>query len=87
MPTYDYKNLTCKNGKCAETMEIFHGMNETIENWVCESCGKEIKVSKMLSGNAGVHFKGSGFFVNDYKKPDSSLSTYMPREEGSKKIF
>jgi putative FmdB family regulatory protein len=87
MPTYDYKNLTCKNNKCKETMEIFHGMSETIENWVCESCGKEIKVSKMLSGNAGVHFKGSGFFVNDYKRPDSSLSTYMPREEGSKKIF
>ena len=41
----------------------------------------------MLSGNAGVHFKGSGFFVNDYKKHDSSLNTYMPREEGSKKIF
>jgi putative FmdB family regulatory protein len=87
MPTYDYKNLTCKNGKCAETMEIFHSMSETIENWVCENCGKEIKVSKMLSGNAGVHFKGSGFFVNDYKRHDSSLNTYMPREEGSKKIF
>lgn len=87
MPTYDYKNLTCKSDKCEKIIEKFHGMNEKIEEMVCENCGQKIKVAKMLSGNAGIHFKGSGFFVNDYKRPDSSLSTYMPREEGSKKIF
>ena len=54
---------------------------------ICKNCGQKIKVSKMLTGGAGVHFKGSGFFVNDYKKPDSSLNTYAPREQGSKKIF
>ena len=87
MPTYDYKNLTCQNDKCKSVIEIFHSMSEEKTEAICENCGKEIKVSKMLSGNAGVHFKGSGFFVNDYKKHDSSLNTYAPREEGSKKIF
>lgn len=87
MPTYDYKNLTCKNDKCAKIIERFHGMNETLEETVCENCGKKIKIAKMLTGNAGVHFKGSGFFVNDYKTHDSSLNKYQPREKGSKKIF
>jgi predicted nucleic acid-binding Zn ribbon protein len=87
MPTYDYKNLTCHDDKCEKIIEKFHGMNEKIEEMVCENCGQKIKVTKMLSGNAGVHFRGSGFFVNDYKRHDSSLNTYMPREEGSKKIF
>lgn len=87
MPTYDYKNLTCKTEKCESVIEIFHGINEKIEEIICENCGQKIKVAKMLTGGAGVHFKGSGFFVNDYKKTDSSLSKYAPREEGSKKIF
>lgn len=87
MPTYDYKNLTCNTEECQEIIEIFHGMNDEKTDYVCETCGKEIKVEKMLAGNLAVHFKGPGFFVNDYKKPDSSLSTYMPREAGSKKIF
>lgn len=87
MPTYDYKNLTCKNEKCQQTVEIFHSMNDEKTEHVCQTCGKEIKVKKMLAGNLAVHFKGPGFYVNDHKKPDSSLNPYIPREAGSKKIF
>ena len=87
MPTYDYKNLTCQSEKCESIIEIFHSMNEEKTETICEACGKTIKVKKMLAGNLAVHFRGAGFYVNDNKKPDSSLSTYMPREAGSKKIF
>lgn len=87
MPTYDYKNLSCKSDKCKKVIEKFHSMSEVLEETVCENCGKTIKVTKMLTGNAAVHFRGAGFFVNDYKKYDSSLDVYVPREEGSKKIF
>ena len=84
MPTYDYKNLTCK---CEDVIEIFHPISQEKTETVCETCGKTIKVQKLLAGNLAVHFKGAGFYVNDYRKPDSSLKPYMPRETGSKKIF
>ena len=33
---------------------------------ICE-CGN--KMTKLFGGGSGIIFKGSGFYVNDYKKP------------------
>jgi hypothetical protein len=30
-------------------------------------CGK--RAERLISGGAGVHFKGSGFYATDYKRP------------------
>jgi len=33
----------------------------------CPVCGK--RAERLISGGAGVHFKGSGFYATDYKRP------------------
>lgn len=62
MPTYEYECLECKH-----RFEVVHSMTENPVKG-CVKCGK--KVRKVFS-SAGIIFKGSGFYVNDYKKESS----------------
>jgi putative FmdB family regulatory protein len=64
MPTYDYK---CKD--CGEIFEYFQSIKDDPFT-VCEKCNGEIK--RMIGKGAGIIFKGSGFYVNDYKNSGSS---------------
>lgn len=78
MPTYDYK---CK--KCGTVFEVFQKMSdEPVAN--CPDCGGEAK--RMISGGAGIHFKGSGFYVTDYKKSSnaSSGTSHKPAPKAEK---
>jgi len=59
MPTYDYECTSC-----GTVREVFHGMSEAPEI-SCAECGKP-SVKKIGGGN-GLIFKGSGFYVTDYK--------------------
>jgi putative FmdB family regulatory protein len=86
MPLYDYKNIGCSETGCTEFIELFHGFNEKIETTICEKCGKETKVQKVFS-SIPVHFKGTGFYVNDYRKGDDSMKKYLPRDPKQKRIF
>jgi putative FmdB family regulatory protein len=70
MPTYHYK---CK--ACNHEFEEFQGMSED-PLVKCPSCGKR-KLVLVISGS-GLVFKGSGFYLTDYKKQGSSIP------EGSK---
>jgi putative FmdB family regulatory protein len=74
MPTYDYK---CKD--CDKVFEHFQSMkDEPLTRCLCEKNGS---VTRMISSGSGIIFKGSGFYVTDYKKsgaPDSSPSTPPP---------
>ncbi|HAV92213.1 TPA: FmdB family transcriptional regulator [candidate division WOR-3 bacterium] len=63
MPNYDY---VCS--KCKTVFNVFHKMSET-PNVKCPKC--KAKASKQLSENSNIIFKGSGFYVNDYKKKGS----------------
>ena len=64
MPTYDY---ICN--KCDHTFEYFQAMSDTpLEN--CPECKGEIR--RLVSGGSGLIFKGSGFYLTDYVKKDSS---------------
>lgn len=36
---------------------------------LCPKCGK--KTQRLISGGAGLIFKGSGFYITDYKKKES----------------
>ena len=64
MPTYDY---ICN--KCDHTFEYFQAMSDTpLEN--CPEC--KSKVRRLVSGGSGLIFKGSGFYLTDYVKKDSS---------------
>ncbi|MBP9887311.1 MAG: zinc ribbon domain-containing protein [Leptospiraceae bacterium] len=74
MPTYDYK---CKT--CDKVFEHFQAMkDEPLKECLC---GDKGEVSRMISGGTGIIFKGSGFYVTDYKKSssgESSSSTSTP---------
>lgn len=59
MPTYEYRCLKCKR-----TFEIFHNVVSSIRK--CPHCGGRLE--KLITPNAGLIFKGSGFYQTDYKR-------------------
>ncbi len=68
MPTYDYK---CKT--CDKVFEHFQAMkDEPLKECLCEKKGE---VTRMISGGTGIIFKGSGFYVTDYKKNSDGESS------------
>ena len=58
MPTYDYG---CSS--CDRVIEVVHKMTENPEI-TCLDCHSVME--KRISPGAGIVFKGSGFYVNDY---------------------
>jgi putative FmdB family regulatory protein len=67
MPTYDYKCDTCDT-----IFEHFQSMKEEpLRECLCEKKGS---VKRLISNGTGIIFKGSGFYVTDYKKSTSSDS-------------
>ncbi len=58
MPTYEYY---C--AKCEKVFEAFQSMSEEPLK-KCPEC--KGKVERLISGGAGLIFKGSGFYINDY---------------------
>ncbi|MEM7184860.1 MAG: FmdB family zinc ribbon protein [Spirochaetota bacterium] len=68
MPTYDYKCLDC-----GDIFEHFQSMkDDPLEKCLCDKKGD---VKRQISNGSGIIFKGSGFYVTDYKKKDSSSSS------------
>ena len=63
MPTYDY---ICK--QCGDRFEYFQSMSSSpLKNR--DGCEDEsCKVVRVISGGTGLIFKGSGFYLTDYKK-------------------
>ncbi|NPV02135.1 MAG: hypothetical protein HPY53_12230 [Brevinematales bacterium] len=59
MPNYDYQCTAC-----GTVTEIFHKMSQDPEV-KCPECGSPMK--RKISAGAGIVFKGSGYYVNDYK--------------------
>jgi putative FmdB family regulatory protein len=81
MPTYEYKCDACGN-----EFEKFQSMSsEPIKK--CPKCGKN-KVRRLISAGAGLIFKGSGFYITDYRdkgyndsaKADSAASSDKPAD-------
>jgi putative FmdB family regulatory protein len=63
MPTYDYG---CDD--CGHEFEQFQSITAApLET--CPQCGG--KVQRRINGGAGLIFKGSGFYLTDYKKAGS----------------
>ena len=60
MPTYEYK---CD--ACGHAFERFQSITaDAIKR--CPECGKA-KVRRLISTGAGLIFKGSGFYITDYR--------------------
>ena len=65
MPTYQYR---CD--KCHHQAEIFQSiMDEPLSK--CPDCGQDA-MKRMISGGAGIIFKGSGFYSKDYGGKNAS---------------
>jgi len=67
MPTYDY---SCE--KCGKTFETFQSMrDEPLRECPKELCRQKKwghgKVKRLLGTGAGLIFKGSGFYITDYR--------------------
>lgn len=60
MPTYEY---ACP--KCGHAFELVQSMrDEPLKK--CPKC-KKTGVKRLVGGGAGLIFKGSGFYITDYK--------------------
>jgi putative FmdB family regulatory protein len=64
MPTYDYR---CQF--CHEHTEAFQKMSDA-PLVTCPHCGKE-GLQRVVTGGAGVIYKGEGWYVTDYSKKSS----------------
>ena len=73
MPTYDYKCDACEH-KWEEFQSI-----KAAPIKKCPSCGKS-KARRQIGGGAGLIFKGSGFYLTDYRS-----DSYKKAAEADKK--
>ena len=64
MPTYEYR---CK--VCGYRFEVFKSITDDGKER-CPKCGAETE--RLIGNGAGIIFKGSGFYVTDYKKKNNS---------------
>lgn len=76
MPTYEYE---CT--KCGEHFEYFQSIKDAPLT-VCEKCGGEL--TKLLSAGTGLIFKGSGFYITDYKNSGSKTTAESKPNTDSK---
>lgn len=94
MPTYEY---ICE--KCGTEFEYFQSMKDD----ALETCPKDVcpkkrwakgKVKRAIGSGAGLIFKGSGFYITDYrsegykaaaKKDSESSKSTKKSDSGSKK--
>ncbi len=60
MPTYDYVCDNCNTGETRRDIPV----NERNQQW-CHTCYEPL--TRLIDAPA-IHFKGSGFYVNDYKR-------------------
>ena len=74
MPTYEYK---CS--ACGHAFEQFQSMSAPPVKR-CPQCGKS-KVKRLLGTGAGIIFKGSGFYITDYR--DASYKEKAKAESGA----
>ena len=67
MPTYDYE---CK--KCKHVFEELQSIKAKVLK-TCPKCGKR-SLERLIGSGAGLIFKGSGFYITDYCRPQPTAS-------------
>lgn len=74
MPTYEYQR------EDGSTFEFEQRITEDALT-ECPTTGQKVK--RLISGGAGLVFKGSGFYLTDYARKSSSPSTGSGSDTGS----
>jgi len=86
MPTYEYR---CPRG---HEFEKFSPRMTTHPSAPCPRCGQRAR--RLISGGAGLVFKGSGFYITDYKrsaekrdaeKPDAKATDHKSEAKSDRK--
>lgn len=72
MPTYEYKR------EDGSTFELFQPMSENALT-TCPTTGQPVK--RIISGGTGVLYKGTGFYVTDYKKDGEKNGNNKPADK------
>ncbi|HLU24802.1 MAG TPA: FmdB family zinc ribbon protein [Longimicrobiales bacterium] len=75
MPTYEYR---CEQG---HEFEQFQAMSEPPVS-ACPQCGA--KAERLLSAGAGLLFKGSGFYITDYRSESYKKAAEADRKGSGK---
>lgn len=70
MPTYHYR---CP--ACGHDFERFEKINARVRP-KCPECGT--RAERQISGGAGLLFRGSGFYITDYKRPKGGEKSGEP---------
>ncbi len=76
MPTYEYQ---C--GACGYTFEKFHSITAPPIKQ-CPQCNKK-KVKRLVGTGAGLIFKGSGFYITDYRSDSYKSAAKGDQPAGS----
>ncbi|MDQ5980586.1 MAG: hypothetical protein QG602_3563 [Verrucomicrobiota bacterium] len=77
MPTYEY---VCT--KCGHELEAFQSMKDAPLT-KCPSC-KKAGLKRKIGGGAGLIFKGTGFYITDYKKPGAKKEAAAEKAASTK---
>ena len=78
MPTYDYRCTKCKH-----RFELFHSITDD-EPKRCPRC--KALARRVPAGGAGLLFKGSGFYITDYRSSsykEKAKQERSPESSGS----
>jgi putative FmdB family regulatory protein len=76
MPTYEFK---CPKG---HGFEKYYPTITSTRRLKCPKCGK--MAARLISGGAGLVFKGSGFYITDYKRAGEKVEKAEKTEKAEK---
>lgn len=81
MPTYEYE---CK--KCFHRIELLQSIRERPKKR-CPKCNN-LSLERLISSGAGLIFKGSGFYITDYCRPQkkNEEKTQVSRGDSAKSL-
>lgn len=75
MPTYEYR---CR--KCKHQFELFHSIKDDKPKR-CPKCRS--RADRVPAGGAGLLFKGSGFYITDYRSQSYRDKAKQEKSDGS----
>jgi putative FmdB family regulatory protein len=79
MPTYEYE---CTSSECRHRFEAFQSIKAKPLR-KCPTCGNTVK--RLIGTGAGIIFKGSGFYITDYRSKDYKDRAKADRDSSAAK--